>query len=174
MDKKFSLTHTMIVLAMLAGAAGVSTARAQVPTCDALRLYGNAAESGLCRQLTPAGQQHLVCELADHPDIHLTFNDRTALHVTVREQGGNRNCEGNSYLTGMWPASLGIRAGDPNTVCGVGIQQWVDQLNNVGVAQPSGKQTPCTAAFIAAGNTGNISQKQVSDYKQLCGRYRCR
>ena len=70
----------LFVALLLAADAGF----AQVPTCEALTLYGNAANSGLCKTLSPATQNLWVCGMTTaNPDVHTTFNAATALHVTV-------------------------------------------------------------------------------------------
>lgn len=67
---------------------------------DALLLYGNAVNSGLCKSLSPTTQNLWVCELtSSEPDIHLTFNASTNLPITVRSLAGTpTQCEGRSDL----------------------------------------------------------------------------
>ena len=78
---------------LVACALLAASAKAQVDRCTALTFYGNAVNSGLCRNLSPAGQNLQVCELsAGQPDIHLTFSNAAigdvSLHFTVTNQAG--------------------------------------------------------------------------------------
>jgi hypothetical protein len=143
-----------------------------VPVCDALTLYGNAANSGLCQSLSTSA--HWVCELANSPDIHSTFNAMTPLHITVNTQGPIP-CNGLSTLTGTWNAAgqaLAIAAGQPNLVCNVSIQNYVDRFN----AQPrlpAGATTACLTAFNAALGNLRISPVVHGFYAALCGANAC-
>src|SRR5215471_15058126 len=115
---------------------GMAFCQAPVPVCDALTLYGNAANSRLCLDLSTG--LHYVCELANNnPDIHSTFNDAvppTPLHITVNTPPPSA-CAGNSTLTGTWNAAggaLAIAPLQPAFVCNVSIQNYVNRFN----AQP--------------------------------------
>lgn len=154
--------------------AGAAPASAQpVPVCEALTMYGNAVNTGLCRSLSPTTQNLWVCALTDSdPDVHTTFNLATALHVTVRTPPGVPTCQGNSTLTGHWPAALAIAGGQPAVICGVGIQNWVNRLNAV-PQMPAGGQTLCTAPFLAAGAAGRISQNTMQSYLNTCNAQAC-
>ena len=141
---------------------------APVPVCDALTLYGNAANSGLCKSLSTSA--HWVCELANNnPDIHSTFNAATALHITVNTPPPTV-CNGLSTLTGTWNAAggaLAIAAGQPNVVCNVSIQNYVDRFN----AQPrlpAGAASACLTAFNAALGNGRITPAVQGFYAALC------
>jgi hypothetical protein len=168
------LSRRVLIALSLLAAAGYSTVHAQaVPVCDALTMYGNAANSGLCQGLSPGTQNLKVCNLAATPDIHTTFNAGTPLHVTVRVNPGNPTCQGNAQLTGVWPGGLAILGGQPNAICGVGIQNWVNRLNAVNQVNPGPGQTFCRAAFIAAGNSGRLSPQEVTQYNNLCAQHHC-
>jgi len=157
-------------LGLLVAAAA---ANAQVPVCNALTLYGNAANSGLCAQLSPTTQNLWVCAMTTGvTDVHTTFNLATPFHITVRIHPAPPNCEGNSYLTGNWPA-LAIQAGQPNMVCGVNIQNYVARLNAVPPTPPVGAQTNCTAGFLAAGAAGRISMPTMQTYLNTCAAQAC-
>lgn len=159
---------TALVL-LLAATASV----AQVPTCSALTLYGNAANSGLCKTLSPTTQNLWVCGLTTaDPDVHTTFNAATALHVTVRTPPGIPTCQGNSTLGGNWPGALIIAVGQPTHVCNVGIQSWVDRLNAVPQV-PAGGTTACRAGFLAAGAAGKLSQATMQTYLNTCALQAC-
>lgn len=154
--------------------AGIANCMAQVPTCQALTLYGNAVNSGLCKSLSPTTQNLWVCALTDtNPDVHTTFNAVTALHVTVRQPPVNPTCQGNSTLAGAWPAALAIGAGQPNALCGVNIQNWVNRLNAVAQMAPVPPQTACTAPFMAAGGAGRISPAVMNSYLGTCAAQAC-
>jgi hypothetical protein len=150
-----------------------STAFAQVNTCNSLTLYGAAAASGLCKSLSPTSQTHWVCELAaGNPDIHLTFNAATALHLTVRIPGtSGPTCEGNSYLAGTFPGKFSIQAGQPATICNVKVQDWVTRLNAVAPIPPQGAQ--CKAGFQEAERLGRITASVSNGYQQKCTDNRC-
>lgn len=162
-------TPLLFVVLLLAAEAGF----AHVPTCDALTLYGNAANSGLCKSLSPATQNLWVCDLTGaDPDVHTTFNAATALHITVRTPPGIPTCEGLSLLAGHWPAALTIAAGQPGVLCNVPIQPWVDRLNAVPQV-PAGGTTACRAGFLAAGAAGRITQATMQSYLLTCAAQQC-
>lgn len=145
-----SIASWLVVGALLCVlVAGTTPAIAQVPTCQALSLYGNAFNEKLCKSLSPTTQNLWVCGLADSPDIHTTFNAATALHVTVRNNPAPPGCEGNSQLAGHWPGGLVIAGGQPAMVCNVNVQNWVNRLNAVNQL-PAGHATLCRAGFLAA------------------------
>src|SRR5262245_44667137 len=74
----------LALLGVLVLALVSQPAAAQVPVCQALTLYGNAANTGLCKSLSPGTQNLWVCGLTTGvTDIHTTFNAATALHLTV-------------------------------------------------------------------------------------------
>lgn len=153
--------HACAALAPLA-LIGCQTAQTVVgvPTpaaCNRVLMYGNAAASGLCRSLSPASQNLWVCELSASPDIHTTFNNATALHLTVRSP----SCEGNSYLQNNWP-NLARQQGQPQTVCGVSVDNYVARLN--AVPQTYGT---ATQAFTAAQNAGRITPAVATSYINL-------
>lgn len=157
---------------LLAG-AGPAAAQA-VPACSALTMYGNAANTGLCKTLSPTTQNLWVCGLTTtDPDVHTTFNLATALHVTVRTPPGVPTCQGNSTLTGAWPNNLAIAAGQPAAVCNVGIQNYVNRLNAVPQMPAQAGQTACTTPFIAAMNAGRISQAVGQTYINTCNAQGC-
>lgn len=152
---------------------GAGAASAQVPICDALTLYGNAANSGLCTSLSPTTQNLWVCAMTTGvTDVHTTFNAATAFHITVRINPAPPNCEGNSYLTGNWPGGLARQAGQPLMVCGVNIDNYVARLNAVPQVPPGGT-TNCRAGFIAAGAAGRISQATMQSYLNTCAAQAC-
>lgn len=132
---------------------------AQVAKCQALTLYGNAAQTGLCKSLSTGN--HWVCALADNPDIHLTLNNATALHITVRTPA----CEGNAYLAGAWPANLTLAAGQPTVICGVNVQNYVARLN----AQPQSAAPPtCQTSFVNAQAANRIDPATATFYVNNC------
>ncbi|MCP4687788.1 MAG: hypothetical protein GY859_07040 [Desulfobacterales bacterium] len=152
----------------------VQPASAQVPTCEALTLYGNAVNQGLCKSLSPGAQNLWVCALTNtDPDIHTTFNAATALHVTVRTPPGIPTCQGNSTLAGNWPGALAIQGGQPNAVCNVNIPNYVRRLNAVPRMAQNGGQSFCRTAFLAAGANLKISQAVMASYLTLCNNNAC-
>ncbi|QND33877.1 hypothetical protein HB772_17730 [Sinorhizobium meliloti] len=136
---------------------------ADVATHQALSLYGNAALTGLCRHL--GINRQWVCELSDSPDIHLTFNAGTALHITVRTP----SCEGNSVFDGEWPGNLKIAPGQPDTVCNVKIYDekeggdYVDRLN----ALPE-IFSECRDSFQEAFFMNRLNARTANFYIQQC------
>jgi|GEM_PF-4516417 len=154
--------------------AWFNQSQAQVNTCDALRMYGAAVTSGLCKSLSPGNQHLWVCDLTGGaPDIHTTFNAATNLHVTVRHNPAPPNCQGNSYLSGVWPAGLGIQAGQPAFVCQVSIQGYVDRLNAVAAIPAMPGQSLCRSAFLAAQHAGKLTAAQTHLYLANCGTNAC-
>lgn len=167
--RRLTARLSLLVTLLLAAAPCL----AQVPVCDALTMYGNAANSGLCRTLSPTNQNLWVCGLTDNdPDVHTTFNVATALHVTVRTPPGVPTCQGNSILAGNWPGALAIAGGQPAMVCNVGIQNWVNRLNAVPQVPP-GATTACRAGFLAANAAGRISVQVMNSYLMTCNAQNC-
>ncbi|MET4177870.1 hypothetical protein ABIB99_009009 [Bradyrhizobium sp. LA6.1] len=154
-----------LILAGAAALAFTTSASAVAPICDALTLYGSAANSGLCKSLGMSN--HWVCELAQgSPDIHLTFNETTKLHITVR----NPNCEGKSDLTGAWNAeghTLKLANGQPSMICKVNVQNYVYRLNAQPGMEGAGRRA-CVAAFNTAASNGRISFDAQSFFINLC------
>ncbi|MGO6846626.1 hypothetical protein [Rhizobium ruizarguesonis] len=137
---------------------------ANVATRQALTLYGNAALTGLCRHLST--NRLWVCELSDNPDIHLTFNADTALHITVRTP----SCEGNSVLDGEWPDNLKLAPGQPEKVCNVKIYDekegdYLDRLN----ALPE-IISECRDSFQEAFAMNRLNARTADFYIQQCKR----
>jgi hypothetical protein len=150
-----------------------------VAVCDALTLYGNAAASGLCKNLSPTSQMLWVCELTqDDPDVHTTFNLTEPLHVTVRTPPGMPTCEGRSNLGGTWTGmtagALTIAAGEPTTVCGLDIQSWVTRLNGVPLSMVGMTTNPlCKAGFLAAQAAGTLTLSVAQSYLDMCSNQGC-
>lgn len=130
-----------------------------VTTCEGLTLYGNAAVTGLCKTLSPGTQNLWICELANsNPDVHITFNRTTPLHITVRAPA----CEGNSTLAGNWPGHLTIAPSQPATICNVNLQSYISRLN--AVPQTYG----CQASFTQAQALRKITPTIGTSYINLC------
>jgi hypothetical protein len=162
--------------AFLTGAlvVAVRPTLAQVPVCDALTLYGNAVSEGLCKSLSPGTQNLWVCALtAGNPDIHTTFNANTALHLTVRENPAPPGCDRNSTLAGAWPNHVAIAPGQPQNICQVTVQNYVNRLNAVNRMPSAGGQTFCRTAFVAAGQRGKITHTVMQSYLNLCTQHAC-
>jgi hypothetical protein len=165
----------MIVFAGVAIVSAIpSAARAQVNVCQALTLYGNAVNTGLCKALSPGTQNLWVCDLAvGNPDVHSTFNATTALHITVRTTPpcANSNPD-NSILAGAWPANLAIGAQQRTTICNVSIQNYVDRFNDV-QRMAAGPATLCRRPFFVAQQAGKISHNLAQSYLNLCALHNC-
>jgi len=156
-----------LAIAGAAVAALMSTqvrAQAPVPTCQALSLYANAANTGLCRSLSPTTQNHWVCELGDNPDIHTTFNAANNLHITVRtlNPGGGVQCQGNSQFTGNFPGALALVNGAP--ICNVNIQNYAARLNAVPQLPAAPGQTRVQTAALAAVAAGRLTIQVAQTY----------
>jgi hypothetical protein len=166
-----ALAGAVLVLGVVTTAA--SPASAQVATCEALTLYGNAVSEGLCKILSPGTQNLWVCSLTDaNPDVHTTFNTATDLHLTVRVSPAPPGCEGNSTLAGNWPGALQIAGGQPAALCNVGLDNYVARLNAV-QQMPAGGQSLCRAPFLAAQAAGKISPALAQSYLNLCTAQAC-
>lgn len=84
-----------LILAGAAALAFTTSASAVAPICDALTLYGSAANSGLCKGLTMSN--HWVCELSQNNprrSSHLQRNDRAAHHGQTPELRGEIRPDG--------------------------------------------------------------------------------
>jgi hypothetical protein len=161
-------TAVSLAAALCVGLAPTA-ASAQVATCGALTLYGNAANTGLCRNLSTGALK--VCELTEgNPDVHTTFGPGAApvnLHITVNVPPPAA-CNGNANLTGNFPGALALAAGAPAAICNVQLANWVARLNAVPqVAAPAGG-TLCVAAFNAALAAGRINAATAGHYLALC------
>jgi hypothetical protein len=137
-------------------------AQAKVSVNSALRLYGNAVNSRLCKRLSPANQNLWVCELTgSNPDIHLTFNDKTNLHITVRRPG----CEGKAWIVGNWPRGLVLNQHEPREICKVNVVNYVKRLNDVR------EERGCKEAFLEAKNRGRIDESVANSYIERCKQF---
>lgn len=152
----------------LAALLSAVPAQAAVPTMDALTLYGNAVDGGLCKSISPSTQTLWVCELSQNPDIHITFNRGTDLHLTVRMTSAyGTQCDRNSYLDGGWPGHLIIRTGEPAAICNINVQSWVDRLNSA--TSKSGVVIPnCKNSFVQAQTDLRISATVANGYINRC------
>ncbi|ANP90961.1 hypothetical protein [Rhizobium leguminosarum] len=167
---KFSLSRMkkisdLVLLFSAFSCSYASETLANVATRQALTLYGNAALTGLCRHLST--NRLWVCELSDNPDIHLTFNADTALHITVRTP----SCEGNSVLDGEWPDNLKLAPGQPKKVCNVKIVDekegdYLDRLN----ALPE-IISKCEVSFQEAFLKNRLNAETANFYIGQCKRY---
>lgn len=137
-----------------------------VPICEALTLYGNAVDQGLCKSLSPTTQNLWVCSLTNtDPDIHTTFNANTNLHFTVRTPPAAPTCEGASYLTGNWNAQqrqLRFQANQPQKVCSVDLTSYLTRLNAVE------RRAGCQQAFTNAQAAGRITPDVATSYITQC------
>lgn len=169
---RFFRTRGLVPLVVFATAALLADRPAlgqAVPTCQALTLYGNAALAGVCTRLSPATQNLWVCELANTPDVHTTFNATTALHVTVRDT----SCQGRSDLTGTFPGALAIGAGQPAAICGVSVQAWVAGLNAVPQVPAGTTGKVCLQPFLDAWEGGSLSPGDAQSYMNVCKSLNC-
>lgn len=163
----FIIIFQVLIIANQSLAAGVST-------CDALTLYGNAANQGLCKSLSPGSQNLWVCNLTDgSPDIHSTFNNITALHITVREYPLSSGCEGYSTLSGSWPGQLTVLKGQSHMICGVNIQGYIDRFNAVKRIDAMQNQSYCRTAFMKAQENLRLDPSITTQYLALCNLYDC-
>ncbi|TAX71824.1 hypothetical protein ELI03_08775 [Rhizobium leguminosarum] len=171
MSRKKRISGFALLFSAFCFCSYVNGASARVSTRQALTLYGNAALSGLCTHLSTT--RLWVCELSDSPDIHLTFNADTPLHITVRTQLDitvrTPSCEGNSVFDGEWPGKLEIAPGQPNTVCNVKIYDkkdgggYLDRLN----ARPE-TIWDCEDSFEHASRINRLDARTANFYIQQC------
>ncbi|MCX7552741.1 hypothetical protein OS175_02520 [Marinicella sp. S1101] len=161
-------------IALLLFIAFINPVVAQVNTCQALSFYGNAVNEGLCKGLSPGNQNLWVCDLTGgSPDIHTTFNAVTNLHLTVRNNPAPPQCQGSSQLTGVWPAGLNIMAGQPNMVCGVSVQNYVDRFNAVNQAAVIPGHSLCESGFLNAQANLRLTPAQTHLYLLNCAANHC-
>lgn len=138
----------------------------KVKICDALKLYGNAAVAGgLCRALST--NNLWVCEITgavgNNPDVHLTFNAATELHVTVRTP----TCEGNAYVQGTMGHFTWVGAA-PAPLCNVVVTNYLARLNAVPVTFPT-----CIGGFNKALSDGKINAATQNFYATQCRTNKC-
>jgi hypothetical protein len=137
-------------------------AQTNVSINSALRLYGNAVNSRLCKKLSPATQNLWICELSSsNPDVHLTFNDKTPLHITVRTKG----CEGNAYLEGSFPGKLALKKNQKKEICKVNVENYVKRLDDVR------QERGCKEAFTEAAAKDRISHSVKDSYIKRCNQF---
>ncbi len=166
------LHHGSRSLAALALLSVAPLCRAQVSTCNALTLYGNAANTGACRDLNPATQNRWGCALSSGAlNVNLAFNAMTPLHIGVRTGAGAEVCQGNATLAGNWPR-LDIAPGQPGSVCNVRIGFWTERLNAV-PPMPAHDTTACRAGFLAARQAGRLSEAVMQTYLDTCDAQAC-
>jgi hypothetical protein len=186
------------IIACTIAPAQVSAQAFPVDNCQALRLYGSAYTSRLCKNLSFNNHNGMmVCELAQgNPDIHLTFQyqhgnpNPSPLHITVGV-AAPAACQTHSALAGNWPPPAGAAglviapAGNQPAgwvrgplVCqqppgqgGVNIQNYVDRLNAVGPVA-AGAQSACVSAFNAAQAKG-LNPGVAGNFIQACQALAC-
>lgn len=154
------MSRTPGVLAAALLALASSPAAAHVDKCDAMGLYANADYENLCKISSPTTQNLWVCVFANPPDIHMTFNKDTPLHVTVRQKG----CEGHSNLDGQFPGNLRRAGGQPATVCGVNIDDYLKRLNAVQKMGAAGGKSTVVTALLAAEERGRLDKSLGQTY----------
>ena len=162
--------RSLVIASAAVAALTIATGAQAVPTCEALSLYANAAESGLCRSLTPTTQNHWVCELADGPDIHTTFNAATHLHITVRQYPGP-NCQGHTNINGTFPANMTLQANAP--ICHVSVQNYLARLNAVNEMAAAPGQTHVQTAILAAVAAGRVTAAVAQTYVNTAAHHHC-
>jgi|GEM_PF-5814210 len=188
---KEAIQKTLLALLVMAAVGGVArpTLAQAVPVCDALTLYGNAFNRPLtagnrCLTLTPTTQTHWVCSLPNgNLDVHLTLNQATALHITVRGFGSTPSCDRNSPLTGTWPLAsmtpqLMIQPGSDTILCSVNVGNIVENLNKVEAVPPAEQVQPnqfrlarCRQPFLDALKNGadpSLMQSYLDACDQNC------
>jgi hypothetical protein len=159
------------VAALLAAALiplSTTASIAQVATCNALTMYGWGSTSGTFSSLSPFGQNLKVAEISTgNPEIHLTFNAATNLHVTVRS---GTTCEGNTDLGGAFPGAL-TNPVPPGraTICNVTITTYLQRLNGIPQGAPVGARSACESGFLRS----RLSQAQITGYVGLCVAAHC-
>ncbi len=149
-----------LIAAVATGSLATAQAVAVVPTCQALSLYANAANTGLCKSLSPTTQNLWVCELAQSPDVHLTFNAGTNLHITVRKL--SPACEGAAQFNGVFPG--GLTLAQPHSICGVNVANYVPRLNAVAQLPAAPNQPLVKTAILAAKNKGRVTDAVAQTY----------
>jgi hypothetical protein len=172
-ERKSIRIAAFVLVTIMAVITGRPAFAQQVNICQALTLYGNAATTGLCLNLST--NAHWVCELAaGNPDIHTTFNAGTPFHVTAVTSQPTA-CNQSSDLAGVWPGGLRIQDDQPNMICNVNVQNYVNRLNAVPQIAPGGANgnTHCMASFLAAQNAGRIPPAVGGFYLALCRAYDC-
>lgn len=174
--KTMKMPHLAAAILAIAALLSAFPAQAFVNTGEALTLYGNAAELGtVCINETPSTpskvhsstQNQWVCQLAADPDIHLTFNATTNLHLTV--YNATTGCRQLSYLDGTWPRGLTFMAGEPLSLCGVPIATYPAMLN--AITSSNGTVLGCKASFVAAREKLHISATTENRYIERCKIY---
>ena len=156
--------QSLAIASMAAAALTMATGAQAVTTCQALSLYTNAANTGLCRSLGPTTQNLWVCVLADNPDIHLTFNAGTNLHITVRKLNpdGSVRCEGNAQFNGVFPGALALA--QPHLICDVTVASYVPRLNDVAQIAATPNQTFVQTAALAAVAANRLTHTVAQTY----------
>jgi len=169
------MNRPALILAAAATVALVASApaAAQVSMCDALALYGNATANGTCLSLSPTSQNLWVCGLQNAPnDVHITFNDKTALHLTVRITAPA--CEGKTQINGTFPGKLTLAS--KSAICAVAVGPFLTQLNAVPKQESSGK-TPGSVvrgAFMVALANERTDAATAQGYIDLATKkYKC-
>lgn len=166
----------MRIRSLIAAAASMAVAGCQSaevaapplpsPICNALAMYANGIVSGGCSQLGDPGQPNWVCELPGAPpnfDVHTTFGQTTALHLTVRSTAPG-GCSGNTGLTGAWP-QLGLANGAP--ICTVPLGPFLSNIN----AFPN--RYGAKAGFVQAQTLGILTAKETSAWLKRVTQFRC-
>lgn len=148
----------------------VGVARA-MNVCQALTLYGNATVTGLCKSISM--NNLWVCELtAAQPDVHLTFNAQTVLHLTVRTQ--QKACDQNTNILGNFPGAMNALPAH-QVLCGVNVDNYIARLNAVPqlAVGTNNQATLCRTAIQQALNNLKITQPIYNFYIGQCQANNC-
>jgi hypothetical protein len=165
----------LLAAALLASACATPTIQSQNLSCkNNLTMYGWGLASGtFSNASTPNNQNLWVAEISTgNPEIHVTFNKSTQLHLTVR---AGSTCDGYVNLGGTFPGHMTLVAPLPpnGKICGVSVAPYLARLNGINSVPPLPHPLPANACVNGFNTQTKLSQTAKGAYLALCGDPTC-
>ncbi len=147
---------------------------AQNASChNNLTMYGWGLAAGtFSTASTPNNMNLWVAEISSgNPEIHVTFNRTTPLHLTVR---AGTTCEGYVNIGGTFPGNMTlINPPGSGTICNVTLTTYLARLNAINATPPLPHPLPVNACIAGFNKQTKLSQAAKGAYLQRCGDPTC-
>jgi hypothetical protein len=162
----------LLTAVFLASACSTPTIQSQNLSCkNNLTMYGwGLASRTFSSASTPNNQNLWVAEISTgNPEIHVTFNKSTQLHLTVRV---GTTCDGYVNVGGTFPGHMILLAPLPRDgkICKVSVAPYLARLNGIESDSPP----PPNACVSGFNKQTRLSQTAKGAYLALCGDPTCR
>jgi hypothetical protein len=173
---KIHRSRTAVTVTLLAYACCASVMQSQNMSCkNNLTMYGWGLANGTFSSAsTPNNQNLWVAEISTgNPEIHVTFNKTTAMHLTVR---AGTSCDGYVNVGGTFPGQMVFLAPLPpnGKICGVTVASYLARLNGINSVPPLPHPLPVNACVSGFNTQTRLSGGAKGAYLALCGDPTCR